>query len=180
MKDAKWFVGPSKRMQKALEAEGLKVEWPAVVRSEGNLALEGSFSTGPGWEKLVSIDLREKPLQTKHEVDEEIAHQLEKAYAYFDRGEEFDIVYGAKGAPDSERLWEDIREQDERLERFSRVARAVADGKRIPADKPEEIEIGYGFAKEIQEVLLAAAKKVGKRNLKAQMRRVAKDLALSL
>lgn len=177
MSDAKWFVGPSKRMQKALEAEGLKVEWPRIIRSEYDLAIEGSFSTGPDWEKKVLIDLREEPLQTKHDVDEAIAHQLEKAYAYFDRSEEFDIVHGVACAPNSERLWEVIREQDEKLERFFRVARAVADGKRIPADKPEEIAIGYGFAKEIQEVLLAAAKEVGKRKLKAQMRRVAKDLA---
>ena len=85
MKDkAKKFVGPTKKMADALEAEGLHVTWPKVINDENDLAIEGSFTTGEGWEKLVMIDLRnEGDLSTKSNVDAAISNQLDEAYENF-------------------------------------------------------------------------------------------------
>lgn len=130
---AKKFIGPSKKMAEALEAEGLYVTWPSVIKSEGDLVIEGSFTTGEGWEKLVTIDLRDKlALGTKTDVDNAISYELTEAYEAFDVDEELKLNLGANGAPDAERLLEDMKEQEKCLKRFSDVADAVASGRPLP------------------------------------------------
>ena len=136
---AKKFIGPSKKMAEALEAEGLYVTWPSVIKNEGDLAIEGSFTTGEGWEKLVTIDLRDKlALGTKTDVDNAISYELTEAYEAFDVDEELKLNIGANGAPDAERLLEDMKEQEACLKRFSDVADAVAGGRPIPPKEDEE------------------------------------------
>lgn len=136
---AKKFIGPSKKMAEALEAEGLYVTWPSVIKNEGDLAIEGSFTTGEGWEKLVIIDLRDKlALGTKTGVDNAIAYELTAAYEAFDVDEELKLNLGANGAPDAEHLLEDMKEQEKCLKRFSDVADAVASGRPLPPKEDEE------------------------------------------
>ena len=143
---AKKFIGPSKRMAEALEAEGLYVTWPSVIKDEGDLAIEGTFTTGEGWEKLVTIDLRDKlALGTKNGIDNAISYELTKAYEEFDVDEELKLnMEGteeerrARGVPDAARLLEDMKEQEACLKRFSDVADAVAGGRPIPPKEDEE------------------------------------------
>lgn len=148
MKDkAKKFVGPTKKMADALEAEGLHVTWPKVINDENDLAIEGSFTTGEGWEKLVMIDLRnEGDLSTKSNVDAAISNQLDEAYENFSIDDELKLnMEGteeeriARGVPDAARLLEDMQEQDKRLKRFSAVAEAVSSGRPVPPDEDEMI-----------------------------------------
>lgn len=136
---AKKFIGPSKKMAEALEAEGLHVTWPTVIKDENDLAIEGTFETGDCWEKLVNIDLRRNlTLGTKTDVDKAIANELTAAYEAFDVDEEFKLNLGANGAPDAERLLEDMKEQEGCLKRFSDVADAVAGGRPIPPKEDEK------------------------------------------
>ena len=150
MKDkAKKFVGPTKKMADALEKEGLTVTWPKVIRDENDLAIEGSFTTGDGWEKLVLIDLRDEgDLSTKANVDAAISNQLDEAYENFSIDEELKLnMEGteeeriARGVPDAARLLEDMQEQDARLKRFSDVAEAVSSGRPIPPEESENVTL---------------------------------------
>ena len=149
------FAGPSKKMMEALENEGLIITWPKTVKEESDLAIEGTFYTGCDWEKLVSIDLRGKVgLQSKTGVDNAIAYQLREAYENFDIDEEVRLNIGGNGAPDAARLVEDIQEQEKRLERFTDVAYAVAEGREIPAeDNTKEVTIMGKDAKRLCAIL---------------------------
>jgi hypothetical protein len=139
------FAGPSKKMADALENEGLYVDWPKKIESESDLAIEGTFYTGCDWQKLVLIDLRDetdRDLSKKSEVDAAISSQLDEAYVAFNIDEEWKLNMegteeerAARGVPDAERLLEDMKEQEERLRRFSIVADAVYSGNPIPPEK---------------------------------------------
>lgn len=156
------YVGPSKKMAEALEEEGLRIEWPKAIKSNSDLAIEGMFYTGCDWEKMVVIDLRDKcGLTSKSGVDIAIAKELEDAYEAFDIDEEMQLnLQGtaeereARGVPDADRLLEDMKEQEERLHRFSVVADAVASGKPVP-QKPDnrKIEIDGNTAEKIVALL---------------------------
>ena len=154
----KKFVGPSKKMADALEAEGLNITWPKVLNSDSDLAIEGSFYTGCDWEKLVLIDLRDEgDLSTKANVDAAISNQLDEAYENFSIDEEMKLnMEGsqeereARGVPDAARLLEDMQEQDACLKRFAEVAEAVSSGRPIPSrDDAAEINISTADAKQI-------------------------------
>lgn len=156
------YVGPSKKMAEALEAEGLYIEWPKAIKSNSDLAIEGMFYTGCDWEKLVLIDLRDEgDLSTKANVDAAISNQLDEAYENFSIDEELKMnLQGsqdereARGVPDAERLLEDIQEQDACLKRFAEVAEAVSSGRPIPnKEDTAEITISGADAKLIVERL---------------------------
>lgn len=163
MKDkAKKFAGPTKKMMKALEDEGLYVDWPKVVRDVHDLAIEGTFTTGNEWEKLVLIDLRDEgDLSTKAKVDAAISNQLDDEYENFCIWDELKLnMEGteeeriARGVPDAARLLEDMQEQDARLKRFADVAHAVAEGRKIPEEEDEEeITLSKKDARTIVELL---------------------------
>lgn len=139
------FAGPSKKMMAALENEGLSVDWPTTVKGENDLAVEGTFYTGCDWEKIVTIDLRDKEaVGTKSGVDNAIAYELREAYEAFDVNEELKLnMEGsaeereARGVPDAARLLEDMQEQGKRLQRFAEVAEAVAEGRETPPKEQE-------------------------------------------
>ena len=156
------FVGPSKKMAEALENEGLYVKWPKTVKDEGDLAIEGSFYTGCDWEKLVTIDLRDKVgIASKSGVDNAIAYELREAYENFDIDEEMQLnLQGsasereARGVPDAARLLEDMQEQEKMLKRFAEVADAVAEGREIPAKEDSvEVSISGKDAKRVADLL---------------------------
>lgn len=164
MSGAKKFIGATKKMMEALKNEGLNITWPKAIGNEGDLALEGTFTTGHNWEKLVLIDLREEgefEFKTKADVDRAVARQLEKAYTNFDVDDELTLyLQGAKemrdamAIPNATRLLEDILEQESRLKRFAEVARAVSRGEDIPpkeqkAEKGETIHITPKMADDI-------------------------------
>lgn len=158
----KKFVGPSKKMADALEAEGLNITWPKVLNSDSDLAIEGSFYTGCDWEKLVLIDLRDEgDLSTKANVDAAISNQLDEAYENFSIDEEMKLnMEGsqeereARGVPDAARLLEDMQEQDACLKRFAEVAEAVSSGRPVPSKADTaEITISGRDAKRIAEIL---------------------------
>ena len=142
------FAGPTKKMVEALEAEGLHIDWPKVVNSNSDLAIDGMFYTGCDWEKLVLIDLRDEgDLSTKANVDAAISNQLDEAYENFSIDEELKLnLQGsqeereARGVPDAERLLEDIQEQDACLKRFAEVAEAISSGRPVPS-KADTTEI---------------------------------------
>lgn len=156
------FAGPTKKMVEALEAEGLHIVWPKVVKSDSDLAIEGMFYTGCDWEKLVLIDLRDEgDLSTKANVDAAISNQLDEAYENFSIDEEFKMnLQGsqeereARGVPDAERLLEDMQEQDACLKRFAEVAEAISSGRPVPSKTDTaEITISGADAKLIVERL---------------------------
>ena len=139
---AKKFVGPTKKMADALEAEGLHVTWPKVINDDNDLAIEGSFTTGEGWEKLVVIDLRDRDgLDSKSGVDYAISSELDCAYEAFNVNEEFKTNLDANGAPDADVLLEDMKEQEKKLHRFSVVADAVWRGRPVPPDESENVTL---------------------------------------
>lgn len=173
------FAGPSKKMAEALENEGLYVKWPKTVKDESDLAIEGTFYTGCDWEKLVTIDLRDKVgIASKSGVDNAIAYELREAYMNFDIDEEMQLnLEGsasereARGVPDAARLLEDMQEQEKLLERFAEVADAVAEGRTIPAKGDnEEITIEGKDAKRVADILekIAYWKKSGPWNHEEQ------------
>ena len=156
------FAGPTKKMVEALEAEGLHIDWPKVVNSNSDLAIEGTFYTGCDWEKLVLIDLRDKiALDTKAGVDNAISYELDEAYENFSIDEELKMnLQGsqeereARGVPDAERLLEDMQEQDACLKRFAEVAEAISSGRPVPSKADTaEITISGADAKLIVERL---------------------------
>ena len=140
------FAGPSKKMADALEEAGLYVDWPKKIENESDLAIDGSFYTGCDWEKLVLIDLRDEgALSSKKKVDAAISNQLKGAYEAFDVDYEMQINMegtkeerAARGVPNAERLLEDIKEQEEKLNRFALVADAVYNGYQIPPEEKDE------------------------------------------
>lgn len=140
------YAGPTKKMMKALEDEGLTVAWPKTgnVNDEELLAIDATFYTGCDWEKCVLIDLRNmSDLGSKAGVDSAIASQLQEAYDNFDIDDEMRMHLESHidGRPDSERLLEDMKEQDFCLKRFAEVANAVSEGRPIP---PKEVEAKDG------------------------------------
>jgi hypothetical protein len=153
------FVGPSKKMDKALEEAGLNITWPKAKCKEEDLAIEASFYTGPGdWEKLVTIDLRphnEYDLSTKGSVDLAVRNELVKAYTCFDIEDELALnMEGTaeererRGVPCPETLLEDLKEQEKMLEYFSDVASAVINGTKIPRlTLIEEVTLSVSDAK---------------------------------
>ena len=158
------YVGPTKKMMKALEDEGLYVDWPKTgnVKDEELLAIEGSFTTGPDWEKGVLIDLRHMvALDSKSGVDKAVANQLQEEYDNYDVDEEVKLNLegseaerNARGVPDAARLVDDIKEKERRLKRFAEVANAVAEGRKIPEEEDgNEITISGNDAKLIVEVM---------------------------
>ena len=160
------FVGPTKKMMEALENEGLNVTWPKTIESEGDLALEGTFTTGPDWEKCVTIDLRnEGALKTKQDVDAAICRQLEEAWEAFDVDEELSLnLQGtaeereARGVPKAARLLEDMQEQETFLKRLFDVADTVCHDRPIhSAEKHEDqIHITKQTADNICTLLISA------------------------
>lgn len=158
------YVGPSKKMAKALEKEGLRINWPPTGNIEDKelLAIDAIFETGEGWEKSVLIDLRNMlALNSKAGVDNAIANQFQEEYDNFDIDEEMKIhLEGTarerelRGVPDAARLLEDMKEQISRLERFADVANAVAEGREIPAESDGvKIEIDGATAENIVSLL---------------------------
>lgn len=149
------FAGPSKKMMDALKNEGLNITWPKAVKDESDLAIEGTFYTGCDWEKLVTIDLRDKVgIESKSGVDNAIAHELSEAYEAFDIGEEMKLNLGVRGAPDAASLLEDMQEQDNMLKRFAEVADAVAEGRKIPVEEDTaEVTISGKDAKRVADIL---------------------------
>ena len=178
---SKKFVGPTKKMADALEDEGLHIEWPKTIEDESDLAIEGSFLTGPGWEKTVVIDLRDEgELKTKAEVDEAICRQLEVSWESFDVGDELALhMQGsayerdARGVPEPDRLVADLYEQDARLERFYNVAEAVVGGYNIPPEKEKEnihltetdTETVCKFLRRLYQVQCSMPRQLGTRQL---------------
>lgn len=153
---AKKFVGPTKKMADALEAEGLHVDWPLFIEDEGDLAIEGFYYTGVNdYEKCVTIDLRDKVgIDSKSGVDNAISYELREAYEAYDIDEEMRLNLGANGAPDAAELLDDFQEAEKCLERFADVADAVASGRPIPKKEDEaEITIKGKDAKKIVELL---------------------------
>ena len=138
---AKKFVGPSEKMKKALEDEGLHVEWPTEICDDGeNLAIEGTFCTGQGWEKLVLIDLRNRVgLESKSGVDNAISYELDAASSNYDIDEEMGLSLGQDGAPSAAELLEDLKETESKLHRFSIVADAMSGGRPVPPEDDEEV-----------------------------------------
>lgn len=140
------YAGPSKKMASALDEAGLYVEWPKKIEDESDLAIDGSFYTGCDWEKLVLIDLRDEgDLSSKKKVDAAISNQLKEAHEAFDVDYEMQINMegteeerAARGVPNAERLLEDIKEQEEKLNRFALVADAVYNGYQIPSEEQDE------------------------------------------
>ena len=158
------YAGPTKKMIKALEEEGLNIAWPKTgnVKDEELLAIDATFYTGCDWEKLVLIDLRRMlAIDSKAGVDNAVANQLQEAYDNFDIDEEMKVNMGANGAPDAERLLEDMKEQEACLKRFAEVANAVAEGRPVP---PKEVEAKDGVtvtltaekAERVKEILARA------------------------
>ena len=158
------YVGPTKKMMKALEDEGLYVDWPktGVVKDEELLAIESTFTTGPDWEKGILIDLRHMgALDSKTGVDNAVANQLQEEYDNFDIDEEVKLnLEGsesdrlARGIPDAVRLLEDMWEQEKKLKRFAEVANAVASGKPVPPESDNrKIEIDGNTAEQIVALL---------------------------
>ena len=158
------FAGPSKKMADALEKEGLCVTWPKKIESDCDLAIEGYFYTGCGWEKVVTIDLRDSnnrfDLSKKSDVDAAIASELYNAYCAFDIDDEMKLNMegtaeerAARGVPDAARLLEDMKEQEEKLRRFSFVADAVYMGKHVPKEEETTEEMSLTA----EEVLLIKA-----------------------
>lgn len=156
------FAGPTKKMAEALENEGLHVTWPKAVKENVDLAIEGTFYTGCDWEKIVTIDLRDKVgIESKSGVDNAIAYALREAYENFDIDEEMQLnLQGsaserkARGVPDAARLLEDMQEQEKLLERFAEVADAVAEGRKIPAKGDNaEVTIRGKDAKRVADLL---------------------------
>lgn len=156
------YVGPSKKMAEALEAEGLHIEWPKAIKSNSDLAIEGTFYTGCDWEKIVTIDLRGKiGLDTKAGVNNAIAYELNEAYEAFDINEELNLnLQGtaeereARGVPDAARLLEDMQEQESCLKRFSEVADAVASGKPVPPEEDtRKVELDGNTAEKVVAIL---------------------------
>lgn len=166
-------------MMDALENEGLYITWPKAVKEEGDLAIEGTFYTGCDWEKVVTIDLRNKVgIESKSGVDNAIAYELREAYENFDIDEEMSLNLQvsaserkARGVPDAPRLLEDVQEQEKMLERFADVADAVAEGRKIPAKEDSaEITISGQEAKRVADILekIAYWKKSGPWNYEEQ------------
>ena len=156
------FAGPSKKMAEALENEGLFVKWPKIVKDESDLAIEGTFYTGCDWEKIVTIDMRDKvAIGSKEGVDNAIAYELREAFENFDIDEEMNLnLQGsasereARGVPDAARLLEDMQEQEKMLKRFAEVAEAVAEGREIPAEEDSvEVSISGKDAKRVADIL---------------------------
>ena len=142
------FAKPSKEMREALEAEGLTVEWDAKIQNKDSLVFEGVFCTGPDWEKLVSIDLREHEVSTQSDVDYAIAEELAAAYEDFDIDEEVNIMLQGtqderqrRGVPNAARLLQDIQEEEACLKRFYEVADAVANKRPIPPNEEDGKEL---------------------------------------
>ncbi len=142
------FAGPSKRMREALEAEGLSVDWDEKINDIHDLIFEGTYYTGIDWEKCVVIDLRDEfDLSTTERVDAAISNQLDEAYDDFSVTDEF-LMYmqgteeerRKRGVPNSDRLLEDMHEQDSCLKRFAEVADAVVCGKQIPPKEQSNCE----------------------------------------
>lgn len=172
----KRFIGPTKRMKDALEAEGLRIDWPERIESDGDLAITATFYTGPDREKLACIDLRghrhgSDSLKTKGQVNAAVAAELQDAYEAFDIDEAMWFhLQGDKEerkrrrVPETARLLEDMQEQAGRLKRFAEVAEAVAAGRPVPpepeeedaADDGESIRMTPGMAKEICDLLWIA------------------------
>ena len=158
------YVGPTKKMMKALEDEGLYVDWPKTgdLKDEELLAIESTFTTGPDWEKGILIDLRNMfALDSKAGIDKAVANQLQEEYDNFDIDEEVKLnLEGseserkARGVPDAVRLLEDMQEQKKKLKRFAEVANAVAEGRTVPEEKDERtIEIDGATAENILALL---------------------------
>ena len=165
MKDkAKKFVGPTKKMADALETEGLHVTWPKVIKDDNDLAIEGSFTTGEGWEKIVLIDLRDEgDLSTKANVDAAISNQLDEAYECFSIDDEVKLHLGTNGAPEAPRLVEDMQEQNKRLKRFAEVAEAVSSGRPVPPEEDKMVTFTLTFdeANALARVILKLQKQMG-------------------
>ena len=152
------FAGPSKRMAKALEDEGLKIQWPktGTVKDKEDLAIECAYYTGAAdYEKLVTIDLRDSlALGSKAGVDNAISYQLRAAYDNYDLNEELKANIRAVGALSAADLVEDLQEAEKRLERFADVADAVASGRPIPDEKDtKEITLRGCDAKRVADIL---------------------------
>lgn len=133
------FVGISKRMQDAMDAEGLRIY---RCDSGDGIYYEGTFYTGMDWEKLCAIDLRGKTIEDECDADTAFATKLEECRDNFDIWEELqlylnDSIRGGRETPEPERLYEDMKEQAKCLKRFSDVAWAVANNEAIPP-APEE------------------------------------------
>ena len=124
---AKKFIGPTKRMRDALEEAGLNIDWPTEITDGEELAVDGVFYTGDGWQKIVLIDLRARDYRTKAEVDVAVADQLDAAYEDFDVDEEAEmyICSDIPGKPSVDRIVEDMREQEKMLRKFYETASAV-------------------------------------------------------
>lgn len=170
------YAGPTKKMMKALEDEGLNITWPKTgnVKDEELLAIDATFYTGCDWEKLVLIDLRTMlRIDTKAGVDNAVANQLQEAYDNFDIDEEMQVNMGANGAPDAERLLEDMKEQESCLKRFAEVANAVAEGRPLPVAEDEgmvtftlTIDEANALARFIDGAGTPAVREIGKKLIK--------------
>lgn len=165
------YAGPTKKMMQALEDEGLNIAWPKTgnVKDEELLAIDATFYTGCDWEKLVLIDLRRMlAIDSKAGVDNAVANQLQEAYDNFDIDEEMKVNMGANGAPDAERLLEDMKEQESCLKRFAEVANAVAEGRPVPPketgeENEETVHITPETASRICYLLNTLTRAVGNR-----------------
>ena len=150
MKDkAKKFVGPTKKMAKALEDEGLLITWPDGTTDNEELAIEGYFYVGNRFERTAFIDLRDKgDLSTKAKVDAAISNQLDEEYENFSIDDEMKIYMEMsetekklRGIPDAEQLLKDLQEHNARLKRFAEVAEAVSNGHPIPPEESENVTL---------------------------------------
>lgn len=164
------FAGPTKKMMKALEDEGLMVDWPAGCPTDGEeLAMDGYFCIGADRRASLFIDLRGKDgLGRKSRVDSLVAEELAEERDNFDIDEEFEqgmnmsgLGRAAEGKPTPSELWSDLKEEKALLERFAEVAEAVAGGRPIPSkEKPivdgEPVHITAGDASAIIDYLWVA------------------------
>lgn len=174
----KMFIQPTDKMKKALEEEGLNIEWPKGKVDIEDFAIEGFFYTGAGdWEKIASIDLRYKEITDAEEADRAIAEELLSSYENYDVGEEFVLHQNVRGAPEAEELFEDLKEAEARLERFQEVAWAVVSGKPIPPEKEPNITISLSEAKSIVEMLSVGnpTEEIFKRNKRFELMNVLRD-----
>lgn len=159
---AKKFVGPTKRMAEALEAEGLYVSWPDTITDKEDLAIDGTFCVGMQVERTAFIDLRDEgDLSTKANVDAAISNQLEEEYENFSIADEMkmylemsDMDRKLRGVPDVSILLEHLKEQEARLKRFAEVAEAVSSGRPVPhRNDSAEITISGKDAKRVCDIL---------------------------
>ena len=153
MKDkAKKFVGPTKKMAKALEDEGLLITWPDGITDNEELAIDGYFYVGDRFERTALIDLRDEgDLSTKAKVDAAISNQLDEEYENFSIADEMKMYMEMsetekklRGVPDAGQLLKDLQEHDARLKRFAYVAEAVSSGRPIPPDESESVTLTLG------------------------------------